>query len=145
MRTQTLFSEHHRLLDRLYEDLERHAGTADWSGARRAFAAFRDAIERHMRAEEEVLFPAYESVHGADNALTGILRKGHRDLRSFFAEIEESLASADKDETQALLGTTRQIIAHHDAREETEFYPAVDPLLPEGMLEKAASQLTAPA
>ncbi|MDA8389312.1 MAG: hemerythrin domain-containing protein [Gammaproteobacteria bacterium] len=144
MSLATQFAAHHRLLDQLWDDTQTRVAAADWPGAGAAFGAFRAAIERHMRTEEQILFPAYEEVHGADNPLTSILRKGHKDLRSFFDEIGEAVETADGDEAAALIGTTGQILLHHDAKEEEELYPAVDRLLPQAAADKAARQLEPP-
>ena len=123
------FTRHHRLLDDTFARALRDTEGGDAAGARQAFGDFRDAIERHMGAEEKWLFPAYEARHGDDNALTSILRKGHRDLRGFFEEIAEALDQGDADEAAALMGTVGQILHHHDEKEEQEFYPAVAPLV----------------
>ena len=123
------FTRHHRTLDRAFEDARRATEAKDFVRARATFQEFRDAIERHMGAEEAWLFPAYEARYGNDNALTSILRKGHRDLRGFFEEIAEALGEGDGDEGAALIDTAGQILHHHDEKEEQEFYPAVAPLV----------------
>ena len=123
------FTHHHRHLDEAFLVAHRAVNSADWDHAQGAFQIFRDAIEKHMTTEETYLFPTYEQHHGVDNALTGILRKGHRDLRSFFEEIGETIAAHDADESSALMDTVTQILGHHDQKEETEFYPAVAPLI----------------
>ena len=141
MSLETVFSAHHRLLDQLWEDTRACVHAQDWSGAVTAFATFRAAIERHMRAEEQILFPAYEEAYGSDNPLTSILRKGHKDLRSFFDEIGEALENKDGDESAALMGTTGQILLHHDTKEEEELYPAVTLMVPQPAADAAARQL----
>lgn len=141
MDLKTVFSGHHRLLDGLFETAQTQVTTGDWADARTTFRNFRAAIERHMQTEEAILFPAYEGAHGVDNPLTGILRKGHKDLRSFFDEIAEALDDADAEEAGALLGTAGQILLHHDAKEEEELYPATGPLLSEDTTATAARQL----
>ncbi len=125
----TQFSAHHRRLDEAFLAAHEAVQKADWARAPDAFQTFRDAIEKHMGIEEAHLFPTYEQHHGADNALTGILRKGHRDLRGFFEEIAETISAKDGDEADALMGTVAQILSHHDEKEEQEFYPAVAPLM----------------
>lgn len=92
-----------------------------------AFDIFREAIERHMIAEEEVLFPRYES-NRTEHALTDILRKGHADLRAFFEELVDALVGQDVDEAAALMGILGQILKHHDEKEESELYPALEGL-----------------
>lgn len=123
------FTHHHRTLDEDFEKAKKWAQDGELRQATQALRDFREAIERHMGAEEQRLFPAYESRHGQDNPLTAILRKGHRDLRGFFDEIEETLEAGDQDEATSLMGTVEQILHHHDEKEEQEFYPAVAPLI----------------
>ncbi len=123
------FTRHHRTLDLAFEEARQATGDGDFVRARAMFQGFRDAIERHMKAEETWLFPAYEARHGKDNALTSILRKGHRDLRGFFEEIAEALDEGDGDEGVPLIDTAGQILHHHDEKEEQEFYPAVTALV----------------
>jgi len=124
------FTSHHRTLDAAFLAAHNAVDTANWDRALGAFQTFWEAIERHMATEERHLFPVYERHHGADNPLTGILRKGHRDLRGFFEEISETIGAHDADEASALMGTVAQILNHHDEKEEQEFYPAVAPLIP---------------
>lgn len=123
------FTAHHRHIDELFAAAGRAVEGTDWPAASASFRTFNDAIERHMQAEEDYLFPAYEHAHGADNPLTSMLRKGHKDLRSFFVEIDEAIDKEDGDEASALIGTVGQILHHHDSREEDEFYPAVTSLI----------------
>ena len=123
------FTCHHRALDHAFEEARQATRDGDFTRARAAFQGFRDAIERHMKAEETWLFPAYEARHGQDHALTSILRKGHRDLRGFFEEIAEALGEGDGDEGAALIDTAGQILHHHDEKEEQGFYPAVTTLV----------------
>ncbi|MHB8253430.1 MAG: hemerythrin domain-containing protein [Acidiferrobacter sp.] len=123
------FTRHHRLLDETFLEARGTVDNADWEKAASTFQVFWDAIEKHMRTEETYLFPVYEKDYGAENALTGILRKGHRDLRGFFEEISETIDAHDEDEASALMGTVAQILSHHDEKEEQEFYPAVAPLI----------------
>lgn len=124
------FTHDHRLLDAAFSAAHRAVNEANWDTAARAFRGFWEAIETHMTTEEEHLFPAYEARHGHENPLTGILRKGHRDLRGFFEEISETIENRDSDEASALMDTVAQILTHHDEKEESEFYPAIAPLIP---------------
>lgn len=125
---QEAFTEDHRRLDALFAKAKQGLD-GDVTGAAAAFDRFCKAIERHMATEEAHLFPAYEKTHGDDNALTSILRKGHKDLRSFFEEIAEALAHGDTDEAGALMDVVAQILQHHDEKEEAELYPAMTELL----------------
>lgn len=123
------FTAHHRLLDRNFQVAYAAVQGRAWSQAVLAFQVFWDAIEKHMATEELVLFPAYEKEYGENNALTGLLRKGHKDLRAFFEEIAEAIAAHDDEEAAALMDTVAQILAHHDDKEEQELYEAAAPLI----------------
>lgn len=141
--TRTLlegFTEHHRVLDEAFSAARQAVDKADWETAPGAFHRFWNAIEIHMTTEEDRLFPVYEARYGQENPTTGILRKGHRDLRGFFEEIGETIADHDSAEASALMGTVAQILIHHDEKEETEFYPMVTPLIlhPEDVLSRLA-------
>lgn len=134
-------TRHHRTLDKDLLKARHLASVPDREAAQGAFNLFRTAIENHMTTEETTLFPVYEAAQGKDNALTAILRKGHRDLRGFFEEIVETLSTNDSDETLALMDIVAHILHHHDEKEEQEFYPAVAPFIaqPEDVIAKLAT------
>ncbi|MEK8089708.1 hemerythrin domain-containing protein [Thermithiobacillus plumbiphilus] len=124
-----IFTEHHHLLDRLFDAARASIKGGDWMLAEPEFQHFRREIEKHMAVEESYLFPAMTAGADAqDIALVEILRKGHQDLRSFFEEILEAILSHDAEEALALMDTVSIILEQHDKREEDELYPAVDRL-----------------
>jgi hemerythrin-like domain-containing protein len=116
------FAHDHRRLEHVLEASVGHVNAARWSAAADAFATFRRGIERHMEVEERVLFPAVED--GAETPLTAILRKGHRDLRVFFDELEDALKSHDADEYCCIAASIQALLKRHDDKEEAELYPA---------------------
>ncbi len=129
---QAIMQNDHEHLDTLLLSVETAVKNQDWQGAERLFAQFRDrTVSTHMKTEEELLFPAFERwSQEADHPLTSLLRKGHQDLRVFFAEIEESLQQHDAEEFSDLLSTVKIILQQHDAKEENELYPHLDAALP---------------
>ncbi len=133
-----VFRQDHERLDASLKAARQSAQSGAAGAARAAFAEFRSGIERHMAAEEALLFPAYEARHGADNPLTSTLRKGHGDLKVFFSEMDESLAEDDAEEFLALTDTVGQILLHHDRKEEEELYPVVVQWLADGGREAIA-------
>jgi hemerythrin-like domain-containing protein len=116
------FAHDHRRLERELEASAAHAGAGRWDEATAAFAGFRRGIERHMEVEEQVLFPAVED--GAETPLTAILRKGHRDLRVFFDELDDALKARDAEEFARIVASMRALLERHDEKEEAELYPA---------------------
>jgi len=115
------FAHDHRRLEQALAASMAHAGAGRWEAAAVAFAVFRRGIERHMEVEEEVLFPAVEA--GAETPLTAILRKGHRDLRVFFDELDDALQARDADECARITASIRALLERHDEKEEAELYP----------------------
>jgi hemerythrin-like domain-containing protein len=116
------FAYDHRRLEQALEASVADARAGRWEAAAEAFAAFRRGIERHMEVEEQILFPAVEG--GAETPLTAILRKGHRDLRAFFDEIDDALQARDAEECTHTAATIKALLARHDEKEEAELYPA---------------------
>jgi hemerythrin-like domain-containing protein len=116
------FAHDHRRLEQALAASAAHAGAAQWDAATAAFAIFRRGIERHMEVEEQVLFPAVEA--GAETPLTAILRKGHRDLRVFFDELDDALQARDAEEFARITASMRALLERHDEKEEAELYPA---------------------
>jgi hemerythrin-like domain-containing protein len=116
------FAHDHRRLEQALAASVAHAGAGRWDEAAAAFAVFRLGIERHMAVEERVLFPAVEA--GAETPLTAILRKGHRDLRVFFDELDDALQARDAQECARITASMRALLERHDEKEEAELYPA---------------------
>jgi hemerythrin-like domain-containing protein len=121
------FAHDHRRLEQALETSMAHARARRWDDAADAFATFRRGIERHMEVEEQVLFPAVEG--GAETPLTAILRKGHRDLRAFFDELEDALQAHDAEECTRIAATMQALLERHDEKEEAELYPAAQECL----------------
>lgn len=116
------FAHDHRRLEHALQAAGGHVYAESWDAAAAAFAAFRRGIERHMQVEEQVLFPAVEG--GAETPLTATLRKGHRDLRVFFDELDDALKARDAEEYSRVAASMRTLLARHDEKEEAELYPA---------------------
>jgi hemerythrin-like domain-containing protein len=116
------FGRDHRRLEQALDVAAVHVGAARSDAAAAAFAEFRRGIEQHMEIKEQELFPAVEG--GAETALTATLRKGHRDLRVFFDELNDALGAHDAEEFGRIAGTMRALLARHDEKEEAELYPA---------------------
>ena len=116
------FAHDHRRLEQALAASAAHAGAGRWDEAAAAFAIFRRGIERHMEVEEQVLFPAVEA--GAETPLTAILRKGHRDLRVFFDELDDALQARDAEECARITASIRALLERHDEKE-VQSLPAI--------------------
>ena len=57
-----LLGRDHRRLDSILADAKRCLVAGDLPRASARFAEFRDGLDRHIAAEEEILFPAFEKL-----------------------------------------------------------------------------------
>jgi hemerythrin-like domain-containing protein len=92
------------------------------------FSEFRDGLERHIAAEEEVLFPVFESftAAGARGGPTHVMRLEHSEIRRLMAEIASELErGGENGHTTPLAALTARIYAHN-GKEERILYPAMD-------------------
>ena len=118
------FARDHRRLEQALEASAAHVRAGKWDAGAISFAAFRGGIERHMQVEEQILLPAIES--GMETPLTAMLRKGHRDLRIFFEELDDALSARDAEEYGRIVASIRALLVLHDEKEEAELYPAAE-------------------
>ena len=124
-----VFAHDHRRLEEALDASGACVRAGQWDAAMAAFTVFRRGIEQHMAIEEQELFPVVEG--GAETALTATLRKGHRDLRVFFDELNDALGAHDGEEFERIARTMTALLARHDEKEEAELYPAAQARLGE--------------
>ena len=124
-----VFAHDHRRLEEALDASGACVRAGQWDAALAAFTVFRRGIEQHMAVEEQELFPVVEG--GAETALTATLRKGHRDLRVFFDELDDALGAHDVEEFERIARTMTALLARHDEKEEAELYPAAQARLGE--------------
>ena len=126
--TEALIWDHAHL-----DGLERRAHAALLAGdrdtAHSLYAAFRSGLNRHIRFEEEVLFPVFDMRAGLPHGgPTAFLRAEHREIRMLLESLlqaAEDGAAAAAEPRQAL----RALLADHDRKEESILYPGTDLLL----------------
>ena len=123
--TEALSWDHHRLAD-----LERRAFAALRAGDLRAAAdryrAFVRGLNRHIRSEEELLFPLFEHETGGSGPASpaSALRAEHREIRMLLEDIERNVDGTEvvAERRESLLAIQRE----HDEKEEALLYPAID-------------------
>lgn len=122
---QLLRLDHHRL-DAVLAAAKQSLRAGDVARARARFAEFREGLERHIAAEEEVLFPAFEALTGgAGGGPTRVMRSEHGELRKLMDEIAAGLEGGAEGHTTPLAALTARIYAHN-GKEERILYPALD-------------------
>lgn len=124
-------SHDHDRLDALFRDYQA-TRTTDLPKARTIFAEFREGLLRHIRWEEELLFPAFESktgMHGAGP--TVVMRAEHRDIQGALNQIANLLGKADPEGVDAFERLLLEVLGPHNDKEEEVLYPWSDRALNE--------------
>lgn len=137
------FVEDHReidaLLSRFFQELaaSQHGSEAGSPVLAAAFRTVDGRLERHIRWEEEILFPAVEE--RAPELADGpgqVMRMEHAEIRSFLQAARNAFAVSrfDDGSRQAIQGALRAaeaLLAEHNEKEEAVYYPLCDDLFTE--------------
>ncbi len=125
--------DHARLASMLGRAVDR-ARAGEWDSARTVWAMYAEGLQRHVRIEEEIVYPVIERKYANGHPrITTPLRLQHKQLsalldelgRGFRLENGPAVAQAGDDLSTLLLG--------HEQMEEEAVYPECDQILaPEG-------------
>lgn len=139
---QELMANHHRDCDDDFARIEQAVATSDWVTTARVLATFVDAMERHLGAEEQVLFPAFESATGMTMGPTRVMRMEHAQMRSLFEEMRDAVLAQDADGVRGQAETLLIMMQQHNLKEENVLYPMCDQHL-QSQVDELCAQLTA--
>jgi regulator of cell morphogenesis and NO signaling len=125
---ELLEEEHHRLTTLCDQAFEAEAQGRHCE-ALESFGAFRHGLLRHIRVEEDLLFPVFEIRAGLPAAgPTATMRAEHRDIRLVLADLALAL-----DQRRATAGALKRaldcLLSDHNRKEEAVLYPVLDRLL----------------
>jgi len=93
------------------------------------FIAFREALEAHCTHEEEVVFPAFETLIGSAHGPTAVLRDEHARMLTLCGEILRAIEHAQLDKACGLADSLFLLLQSHMIREERLLYPLCDDVL----------------
>jgi hemerythrin-like domain-containing protein len=123
---QHFYNEDREKLEQLLADFDRVNGQNP-AEARRIFAEYRDALEWHIRWEEEFLFRAYEVLVGPKNGVKA-LEQEHQEIRELASRMQNELEFGEGEvRTEELL--LRHSLATHHLKEELVICPVLDAAL----------------
>ncbi|MFZ1745168.1 MAG: hemerythrin domain-containing protein [Nitrospirales bacterium] len=99
----------------------------DAQKARLLFQELLTGLYRHIRWEEEILFPVFEAQAEMvrDHGPTGVMRKEHRQIKDFLEQIQAKVAAGDLPTEEAEEGLL-QVLTAHNVKEEKILYPWID-------------------
>lgn len=120
----------HDRLDALDVDAFASLEAGDVPGARATFAAFARGLERHIRFEEEILFPSVEARAGFSPQAgpTAVMRADHVEIRACLTGITTTLDGGGAGAT-GIRARLASILSGHNMKEEQILYPLADRVL----------------
>lgn len=141
--------EVHRDLDELFLRHQEALLERDLPRAMGWLARHREAVVRHAHDEERELLPLYASVPRERRQAASVFVQEHQRLHEMLDRIETLLlSSADRPlEARTILhllereASYKHLFEHHDQRERSQLFPALDELVPEGQRAAILSRL----
>jgi uncharacterized protein (DUF2249 family) len=116
----------HRRLDQILPDVDRLVGEGEFAQARDQFAEFSCGLNRHIDAEEQILFPAFEQLTGVTSGPTVVMRAEHVDIRRWMAAAMAALDARDVEGFRNTLHRLTGVLVPHNMKEEQILYPMTD-------------------
>ena len=122
-RVSQIMPDHHKHCDELFVVAEDAAQRADWPAAAAAFARFDAQMRAHFAAEENVLFPAFESATGMTSGPTQMMRYEHEQMRTLLGQLAAAAGARDADGYAGAAETLLMLLQQHNMKEENILYP----------------------
>jgi hemerythrin-like domain-containing protein len=117
-----LYHDHREHEANLYE-CQALAEQEDWRGVKRVYDELRRAIERHIAAENDIIFPAYEALADTSETPTRLLREEHDQVLVLLGECAAVISMHDSEQAVASLSFMADYMIKHHDREEQMFLP----------------------
>jgi len=133
----------HRACDTLFADAESAIASGDWDKANETFLLFANETLKHFKEEEEVLFPAFESVTGMTQGPTQVMRYEHEQVRGLIGNMAEAIEKSDKDAALSLAESMMILLQQHNMKEEQMLYAMCDRQLPPALKEETLEKIKA--
>lgn len=142
---------YHEELHELFYNHQRALLHRDFSGAARWFNRYKAALMRHMKDEEELLFPIYEERAPKVRGETIDVFLGDHEKMKLYLELYEkevpTLEREPEPERKILQlldsqTTFKRLCGHHDVRENKVLYPALDSLTTEEERERLMKMIS---
>lgn len=121
-----LMNRDHQYCEQLFAQAKSAVGQADFAAAQAAFASFRTTLERHINAEEHILFPAFEDRTGERLGPTEVMRQEHQMVHALFDKMAAALAQRQVQQYLHLSDTLLALLQQHNIKEESVLYPMMD-------------------
>lgn len=124
------FRPDHQRCDELWVAVESAASSADRAASARHYQAFEEAMERHLRMEEEVLFPALDRATGmGGGGPIAVMLHEHTQMRALLTQMAGCVRAGELDALLDHGDTLMMLIQQHNSKEECIVYPTADDAL----------------
>ncbi len=124
------FTLEHRQCDGRWAEVETAAEAGAADAVAESWCAFQTELLKHLRMEEEVLFPAFEQATGmTDGGPTFVMRSEHDQMRALLEQMDAAADRGDHDELTDLGDTLLMLIQQHNQKEEHMLYPLAEQAL----------------
>ena len=126
--TEALAWDHDRL-EALEEEAFELFARGDTAGAQASWHDFSLGLKRHIRFEEEILFPAFEAGLGMPrkNGPTAVMRDEHREIERLIDAIGHAFLGTGA--ALPLRVDLQRLLGQHNLKEERVVYPGTDQCL----------------
>ena len=121
----------HRECDEVFSEAESAVAEAHWPLAEEKWQVFAKELERHLDAEESILFPGFEQATGMTSGPTQVMRMEHEQMRAMVKDLNKALAAQNKDEFLGLSETLMILMQQHNMKEEMMLYPMSEQQIPD--------------
>ncbi len=115
--------DHHAWCDSRIHELAADLSRSAWPDARTHASLARRALEWHIDAEENTLFPAFEAATGNVHGPTEVMRHEHERIRALFAACAEAIESRHAPVATGSVEQLRELLSQHNMKEERILYP----------------------
>lgn len=123
---KSYMTQDHRDCDELFSALENSVADGKWEEAKGRFPEFNDAMIRHFRMEEEVMFPVFEQKTGFVGGPTYVMTMEHNQMRQILEELSSALINEDRNRFLGLSETFMILVQQHNMKEEQMLYNMID-------------------
>ncbi len=134
------FSDDHARCDLSFAALEEAVAGGDWEKAAPLLDTFGTQLERHLRAEEDAVFPALEA-HIGDGGPLAVMRMEHEEMRDLAGRLEPALDACDPGTFLGVADTLLVLMQQHNVKEEQIVYALAQELLGEPQQQDAIARL----
>ena len=120
---------HHDHLDEVLRLVSAAVEKGGFTVAAVRYEEFEHEMLRHLRIEEELLFPVFEARSGMMSGPTDSIRGEHAQMRKALGLMRSGLQVKDPGAYGAGLRFLQSVLPDHNAKEEHILYPTLDSLL----------------